>query len=73
MTHTNICTDGINAPFLTLIEDDRMLNTFYHNDYDYLWYLTSEGFRIIKNGSKKKLLNFKMILNNETSKRKCSN
>ncbi len=50
---TDVILNMGGVPFMTLTES-KIPNTWYHEDLDYLFLLTSKGFRVHK-GSKKTL------------------
>ena len=52
-TKTDVVLNMEGAPFLELTES-KMSNTWYHEALDYLFILTSRGFRVTR-GSKKAL------------------
>lgn len=51
--HTDVLLNVVNCPFVTLIES-RVPNIWFHEKTDYLFCLTSKGFKLIE-GNKKYL------------------
>lgn len=47
-THTDVCLNMINHPFLTLKEDELIKNLWHHPELVAKFYLTAKGFRVIR-------------------------